>query len=105
MTRAISLALASLIFLVAGCGTLNNMIVGTPSTHGEVSAPLEVYGGVRRDLRDLGTSMVPPYSWNPTDVLERTMGIGVTLIDLPLSAVGDTLTLGRTVPATRSESK
>ena len=83
----------------AGCGTINNMIVGTPPAVGTCEPSLEVYGGVRSDLRDVLQLLTPPYSESPVENIGRTVGAGGALVDVPLSAIADTLTLGKTIPA------
>ena len=68
-------ALCALLTLVAGftsgCGTFMNQRTGDHA----------VYGGVKRDWRDLNAESVP-----------EGMAL-VTSLDLPLSAIGDTLCL------------
>jgi uncharacterized protein YceK len=68
----------------SGCGTAANLI---SPCHG---APGAVYGGVRADLSRIGNG-------SPGDAIAG-------VIDLPFSAVGDTLTLPLTVRAQASRS-
>ena len=87
------LALAPAAFLLAGClGTAFNF--AAPPQEGP-----RVYGGVRKDLQLLCApdSVVAPDSnlrqGRPPELTCRLVGA----LDLPLSAVGDTLTLPYTV--------
>jgi uncharacterized protein YceK len=91
----------SLIVFVAcaacGCGTIHNIEGAGP--------PNVIYGGVRDDSK---------FAWNclhPDDfklaadgsgeaLLAIYCGLLVTFVDLPLSVIGDTLTLPVTIPAT-----
>lgn len=67
---------APLLALLAGCGTITNFI-----PLGHYSPPRRVYGGVRQDAENLGSGTLEWWLY-PCQI-----------IDLPLSAVGDTLTL------------
>jgi uncharacterized protein YceK len=93
-----------LVFLVipavSGCGTLSNLgrytgIVVLDGTHTE-----RVYGGVWRDLEFVQDDMAGVV--RPGPGLERASQlVGAAyflLVDLPLSAVGDTLTLPLVLP-------
>lgn len=86
---------------VTGCGTINNTIVGTPpAPPNEYTPPLQVYGGVRSDLRDaFGIGVPPPQTFS--EALGHAGGSVLSLADVPFSAIGDTLTLGQTIPAAR----
>lgn len=86
----IRLALCSLaLVILSGCGTAQNVILP--------KQPTRVYGGVQRDLVKIGDGILPtPGAERP--VLNALGG----LVDLPFSAVGDTLTLPVTIPASRS---
>ena len=85
---------------LTGCGTLNNVIVGTPAAPPHIyTPPLEVYGGVRSDIRDAVSAVTPPYDETPGENARRAATAVLVIADIPLSAVGDTLTLGRTIPA------
>ena len=92
-------ALGFVVVSAAGCGTINNMIVGTPPAVGTCEPTLEVYGGVRSDVGDALHALTPPYSESPVEKIERVAGASISVIDVPLSAIGDTLTLGKTIPA------
>lgn len=91
--------------LLMGCGTLNNTIVGTPpAPPHEYTPPMEVYGGVRSDLQDAVRAVTPPYATTVGENLTRVAGAAIVLADVPLSAVGDTLTLGKTIPASLTQN-
>ena len=108
MKVASLLSVAAIGFAVvsaAGCGTLGNMIVGTPPAVGTCEPPLEVYGGVRSDVGELLLALAPPYSESPVENIGRVVGASISVIDVPLSAIGDTLTLGKTIPAAINRKK
>lgn len=83
---------------MSGCGTLFNVvnyeIPPQPELsiwkEGPVVAPRKIYGGVALD-GEIGKSWIEDGIILPT--------VGIWLVDLPLSAVGDTLTLPLTIPA------
>jgi len=100
------LSLALLLAGVAGgCGTVLNLrdhevqIPDTPrpgdSISGRYPAPREIYGGVRTDAA-LGAQLFDEARTTPAAAVA---GLAVWGVDLPLSAVADTLTLPLTVPA------
>jgi uncharacterized protein YceK len=93
---AVSLALPAL--LLGGCGTVLNTTYFTAEEGGG-----SVYGGVKVDV-DLSRSLVleaPPADEDTGQRISRySMAAWTMLIDLPLSAIGDTLTLPITIPAT-----
>jgi uncharacterized protein YceK len=70
--------------LLSGCGTAANTLWFIPEEGG-----MRVYGGVRADWEAAHRSYPPDIN------LPRYLAI----VDMPLSAVGDTLTLPFTVPA------
>lgn len=91
---------------LGGCGTLNNTIVGTgPAPPHEYTPPLEVYGGVREDLRTIVDGVTPPYPDSFGEGLSQALGTAMLIVDVPLSAVGDTLTLPKTLPATMERTR
>jgi uncharacterized protein YceK len=63
---------------VSGCGTIANLETGKP----------ELYGGVQKDVELLETPRPQPHG-----IGIRNLGALVLFVDLPLSAVGDTLTI------------
>jgi uncharacterized protein YceK len=84
---------------LSGCGTAANISVG--AREGWQYAP--VYGGVRRDVQSAENWVEHTWTWGENLDLQRDLGtvVGVALvgIDVPLSALGDTLTLPITIPA------
>jgi uncharacterized protein YceK len=95
---AVAVSLALPVLLLSGCGTVLNTTYFTAEEGGG-----SVYGGVRLDLetsRDL-ISETPPDDENVGQCISRyTMAVYTMLIDLPLSAIGDTLTLPITISGT-----
>jgi len=94
MKRA-SLAAALVILIPCGCGTIANF--------GEKGwANARIYGGVQRDLKSaedwLAYRPISKESELQHDV-GTVVGTGLIGLDMPLSAIGDTLTLPITVPA------
>lgn len=85
--------------LLSGCGTVANLAVGAREGWNNV----QIYGGVRRDVQSAGNWLA--HSWVAPEKLEfmqdigAIVGVGLVGIDVPLSAVGDTLTLPVTIPA------
>jgi uncharacterized protein YceK len=72
--------------LLSGCGTAANTLWFIPEEGG-----MRVYGGVRADWESARQSAADP---------SRPAGpLWLCIADMPLSAVGDTLTLPFTVPA------
>ncbi len=101
---------------VCGCGTVVNCfnVNGTPAR--------AIYGGVRQDaengtrhLTEAFSGPAPTFSQMPKppsavgDFASKTFcvacGMGMLALDLPVSAVTDTLTLPVTVPATLMKKK
>jgi uncharacterized protein YceK len=111
-STAISLA-AGFACALGGCGTARNLsrpekTVEAPTPR---PAPNQVYGGVGIDARVGASWLAAPYAEEygvEVGACERLFdttcktGIGIFVlgVDLPLSAVGDTLSLPITVPAT-----
>lgn len=87
--------LVLVVTLINGCATLTNTLVMSPDN---LDPPLEIYGGVRSDLRVVANQITLPYP--PREFLDRNAYAALSLMDVPLSLIGDTLTLGKTVPAT-----
>ena len=90
MIRAIAICVLSV--CACGCGTVLNLVSyeDTPSIHsrGQVTAPNEIYGGVAIDAAS-GSEWIN--QGNPL------LGLYVWGVDLPLTIVGDTLTLPLTM--------
>jgi uncharacterized protein YceK len=118
MHRRSAIGLAGTLALaLGGCGTANNLLLpeGEAKAQG-AGPPARVYGGVGLDAR-VGTSwLAAPFGGQPApDVpawekaLDGTckvaIGAFVLGVDLPLSLVGDTVTLPLTVPATLQKQR
>jgi uncharacterized protein YceK len=101
---------------LGGCGTVVNCI------NGDGTAAREIYGGVKQDaqngthhLSEAFSGPAPCFSKMPkppnpvSDFAAKSFcaGCGVCMlaVDLPVSAVADTLTLPVTVPATLMKKK
>lgn len=89
---AMVVALAMSASICGGCGTVENLRDATPPKKIENGSSEEwkaVYGGVRQDLACLNQSKpaLKPYQTDPI----------LTLYDIPLSFIGDTLTLPYTI--------
>ena len=96
MVRVTLLAAAAACAL-GGCGTLSNVGPGDCGAH----SPKKVYGGVREDA-----AAVVEYGQkvggasNPGEAASTAaLGLYFLAVDMPLSAVGDTLTLPWTIAA------
>jgi uncharacterized protein YceK len=74
----IMVVLAASAVWLSGCGTIANLETGKP----------ELYGGVQKDVEVLETPRPQPQG-----IGIRNLGALVLFVDLPLSAVGDTLTI------------
>jgi uncharacterized protein YceK len=100
MARAL-LATGALIVAIflSGCGTFANLSIG--ARQGWKNA--QIYGGVRRDVQSAEEFIA--HSWTSGDNLDipqdigTVVGVGLVGIDVPLSAIADTLTLPLTIPA------
>ena len=86
-----------LCLFLTGCGTWHNVVRTEENVAGEmvsIPGPKTVYGGVERDIEVASDwlSLSPAWQVAAIPILAY-----YTLIDLPLSAVGDTITLPLTV--------
>ena len=72
--------------LCGGCGTLKNLNP-TPTGEGEIPPPTRIYGGVRQDWTELKT-----LDFGDVACINLYF-LPLYLADLPLSLIGDTLTL------------
>jgi uncharacterized protein YceK len=85
--------------LAGGCGTVANLEIG--ARQGWKNA--QIYGGVRRDVNSAEQWFAD--NWTPAgnaDVQQdigAVVGVGLVGLDVPLSAIADTLTLPVTIPA------
>lgn len=92
-------ALLIVVGLLSGCGTVANLAVG--AREGWKNA--RIYGGVRRDVQSAEDWLA--HSWVPLEKMElqqdlgAAVGVGLVGLDVPFSAIGDTLTLPITIPA------
>jgi uncharacterized protein YceK len=91
-------ALGTAVLLLCGCGTIANLETGARQGWKNTV----IYGGVRRDVQSAGKWIDHSWTWGDNlDVIQdigTVVGVGLVGIDIPLSAVGDTLTLPVTVP-------
>ena len=100
----------------SGCGTVVNCI------NGDHPAAREIYGGVKQDAQNGSHHLVEAFSGpapnfskipKPPNIVSdfaaksycAGRGVGMLAVDLPVSAVTDTLTLPLTVPATLLKKK
>jgi uncharacterized protein YceK len=86
---------AALAVLMSGCGTAANTLWFIPEEGGK-----RVYGGVQVDANVFQESVRQVSSSEDLPTLARALrDATLTAVDLPLSAVADTLTLPITIPA------
>jgi uncharacterized protein YceK len=103
---------AALAIALGGCGTLYNFHPPEKADkEGPAPVPRTAYGGVATDA-EVGTKwlaapfvterlpQVSAVEWGVESVCKVGIGAYVLAVDLPLSALADTLTLPVTVPAT-----
>jgi uncharacterized protein YceK len=102
MARCCVLAccLAGAVPLLSGCGTVKNLAAGSYGNMEERSSHPEIYGGVHRDL-DCAASCLVWGSPLPELLGDLLWVPPIVCIDLPLSAIGDTLTLPLVIHASR----
>lgn len=95
-SRTAALWIAGL--FLCGCGTVANLQTG--ARQGWKNA--YIYGGVRRDIQSEKVWIAHSWTWGKNlDVIQdigSAVGVLLVGIDVPISAVGDTLTLPLTVP-------
>lgn len=104
MSRAARISLVAAV-LFPGCATVLNVFPIVEIRHLEhfeltVGAPRAVYGGVRLDAA-IASRAAQRIAERP---LLATPFLLASVVDLPLSAVGDTLTLPVTIPASIEKS-
>src|SRR5271166_5898024 len=112
MRRRTAICLAAVLaFAPTGCGTAINLVGQDRKGDSATPAPAakEVYGGVSLDTHVAASWIAAPFveEHPPNSALEMTLetvcktsvGAWVLAVDLPLSVVGDTLTLPVTIPA------
>ena len=105
--------LASAIGLTSGCGTLRNIQKTKDLWCRDGTAEMRVYGGVAMDVRRTRSNLREVFNPEPTEpdsnhILETPLRALVLLCDtcflsadMPLSAVGDTVTLPITLASER----
>ena len=81
--------------MLCGCGTFKNTVGITER------APRKVFGGVRSDAHTVADLLTWEDDETAAGGIARALFVPFFLIDLPFSAIGDTLTLGQTIPASR----
>jgi uncharacterized protein YceK len=96
-TRAAAVPVALAAVLVGGCGTVSNVFSSTVLSEPGKFGQFEPYGGVKEDLDRVQTLKAPDWSARDRRELARAFDAAGTILfvvlDLPLSAIGDTLTL------------
>lgn len=103
LTYSVPCLLSLLLLLsVAGCSTVMNVsgryfAVG-PTNEFPEPRPRQIYGGTRLAAR-MGWDYVTYRTQDGAELFAVPYGLGIWAIDMPLSLVGDTLTLPVTVPA------
>lgn len=103
MARVLRAAvLLFLVGLLSGCGTVANLAVGAR----EGWKNTRIYGGLTRDVQTAGNWIDHSWTWGKNLNIQQDIGtvVGVVLvgIDMPLSVIGDTLTLPITIPLSLS---
>jgi len=88
-------ALAFALAILSGCGTIANF-------GGKGWQNTQIYGGVLRDVKSaqdfIATNPIAPETDIQKDV-GTVVGVGIIGLDIPFSAIADTLTLPITIPA------
>jgi uncharacterized protein YceK len=96
MRRASLAALGLVVMGLSGCGTAANLSGGAQGFR-----QTQIYGGVLRDVQS-GQHWVSSNWTGGTDWQQdigTVVGVGLIGLDVPFSAIGDTLTLPITIPA------
>src|SRR5688572_4456626 len=92
--------------LLSGCGTMANMSGKSVAMMGPQDSEVRAFGGVANDIRwvgEQGRRVVTPD--DPWDALfGPALAVYFGLVDLPLSLVGDIVTLPSVVRSSRSPS-
>ena len=94
VVRLSNLKLCVLAFLAGGCGTTLNTLYFTPGEGGQ-----QIYGGVKLDS-EIIRAAVRNQEVTQDKPWQVGFKVGLATLDLPLSSVGDTLTLPMTVGLT-----
>jgi uncharacterized protein YceK len=84
-----------------GCGTVRNFSPVWNDEH-PTACNAAIYGGVRTDVAEIKTAVgeIGKFPHPDARVLANSSTIVCNSVDTPLSLVGDTVTLHRTIPAT-----
>jgi uncharacterized protein YceK len=99
MSRGCASILPIVVLLLSGCGTMANLSIG--ARQGWKNAL--IYGGVRRDVQTAEEFVAN--NWTSGDNFDwqqdvgTVVGVGLVGVDVPISAITDTLTLPITIPA------
>jgi uncharacterized protein YceK len=107
---------------IVGCGTMANLPNHSGMVIYDTTPRYRIYGGVLHDLERLGvkreedntscligqtqasrTMLKPPESIG--GCVDQCLGAALLVVDLPLSAIADTLTLPITITRNRSDSE
>lgn len=94
-------ALISTCLLSVGCGTTRNVSRSAISSVGAVPPAMIVYGGVKSDLNQIETAVedVKRRRASENNLVTNIATATASVVDVPFSAIGDTVTLPVTVPA------
>jgi uncharacterized protein YceK len=96
MIRTARAAVLVLAAFLSGCGTLANL-------SGQGWERTRIYGGVLGDVKSAGDWIDNNPISAQTDILKdvgTVVGVALVGLDVPLSAIGDTVTLPVTIPVT-----
>jgi uncharacterized protein YceK len=108
MLRRAAICLVAVVVPAAGgCGTFFNLIPEPHKMRAPGPRPLKVYGGVENSAFFAWTGLTEPFTKSDVTVANRilatpycwSLAAWAAAVDMPLSAVADTLTLPITIPA------
>jgi len=102
LKRFLALLTTALAIVLTGCGTALNFHDGSNSLWLKNDEPRKVYGGVSLDAQ-CGSSLLVE-AVTEVEPICLAWGAWILAVDLPLSAVADTLTLPFTIPASIDRS-
>jgi uncharacterized protein YceK len=88
-----------LVFTVSGCGTVGNLWACCGKSGGD-----RIYGGVCQDVKLAWEGVAQGFNPDEDGPWFPPAAICLFTLDLPLSAIGDTLTLPITIPATLGQA-
>jgi hypothetical protein len=105
MTR--SFPILCILSLSLGCGTVSNMQGCRYAGLGPVEADPQPFGGAGNDIRWVGERM--QHATSPDELALMPLNVALAgyygLIDLPLSLVGDTLTLPQVLSSVKHAAR